>query len=437
MIIIFILILILSTIGEYLPLPGFQTNQLFILVLVPIVIFKIKKRISYYPHNVVLVILLFLWFYITLQGLLSTYDINAFLRTMREYSISFIFILMVICLKVDEYRTILKKFTSFCNVFFMFEYILGTSNVGHIYNTFFHQPYADIRNMANFLSPNSYGAVIAFLIISNIYLYCHYKNKMNLLFSLLLIFPLVTTVSRSSLIVLILGLLVFVFIKFKIAVKFAILIAVLWLSLISVSDRIVVWLSQYSDSYFARRIVLYFQSDSVFGNRIYEYEIIFNLYKSNWFTGLGFGNITGKNQLYSGMTSMHNEYLRFFIEAGIVGGALFMIIIVFLIYAAIKLVLSREYDRNIKALFASFTIMFLVSQLQYNYFNAPREGILLIFFGFSALTVFTKTKINVNKSNTTPLLYVRAGVLAKQIGCVCECGMPLKENFDCKDCGRS
>ncbi|MDQ0254472.1 UDP-2-acetamido-3-amino-2,3-dideoxy-glucuronate N-acetyltransferase [Evansella vedderi] len=30
-----------------------------------------------------------------------------------------------------------------------------------------------------------------------------------------------------------------------------------------------------------------------------------------------------------------------------------------------------------------------------------------------------------------------AGVPAKQIGWVCECGIPLKENYDCKECGRS
>lgn len=29
-----------------------------------------------------------------------------------------------------------------------------------------------------------------------------------------------------------------------------------------------------------------------------------------------------------------------------------------------------------------------------------------------------------------------AGVPAKQIGWICECGMPLKEGFKCKDCGR-
>ncbi|MBM7095682.1 N-acetyltransferase [Bacillus sp. H-16] len=30
-----------------------------------------------------------------------------------------------------------------------------------------------------------------------------------------------------------------------------------------------------------------------------------------------------------------------------------------------------------------------------------------------------------------------AGVPAKQIGWVCECGVPVKNNYDCKDCGRS
>jgi UDP-2-acetamido-3-amino-2,3-dideoxy-glucuronate N-acetyltransferase len=35
-----------------------------------------------------------------------------------------------------------------------------------------------------------------------------------------------------------------------------------------------------------------------------------------------------------------------------------------------------------------------------------------------------------------PAYALMAGVPAKQIGWVCECGVPLKENFKCSECGR-
>lgn len=36
-----------------------------------------------------------------------------------------------------------------------------------------------------------------------------------------------------------------------------------------------------------------------------------------------------------------------------------------------------------------------------------------------------------------PNYALMAGIPAKQVGWVCECGLPLKESYDCKECGRS
>ncbi|MYL56024.1 N-acetyltransferase [Virgibacillus halodenitrificans] len=36
-----------------------------------------------------------------------------------------------------------------------------------------------------------------------------------------------------------------------------------------------------------------------------------------------------------------------------------------------------------------------------------------------------------------PSYALMAGVPAKQIGWVCECGLPLEDDYDCKECGRS
>jgi len=39
-------------------------------------------------------------------------------------------------------------------------------------------------------------------------------------------------------------------------------------------------------------------------------------------------------------------------------------------------------------------------------------------------------------TKNVPAYALMAGVPAKQIGWVCECGVPLKENFKCSECGR-
>lgn len=370
------------------PLPLMEINQLVIIILIPIIIIKAKGRNAYFPNNLMFLIVIFLWVYIILQGTLMAYSYIDLVKVMKNYSLSFIFIMMVISLNWDEYKIILSRYTIFCNLFFTFEFLLGYFKLNTIYNLFFIPPYDQLRHMANFLSPNSYGILLTLLIISNIYLFFQNKKVTNIIFSIVLILPIISTVSKSTIILLLIGIVTFLFVKFKIAMKFVI-ITCLFVGLYYImSDKILILLSKYASSYFVRRFILYFESGNLFGDRANEYNTIFNLYKDSWFTGLGFGNISGNNQLYSGMDSMHNEYLRFFIEGGIVGGILFSIIIVLLVYLIIKIISNRKIDSNDKALAVTFTIMFLIAEMQYNFFNAHREGIILIFFGFISIVLF-------------------------------------------------
>jgi O-antigen ligase len=100
--------------------------------------------------------------------------------------------------------------------------------------------------------------------------------------------------------------------------------------------------------------------------------------------GLGFGNISGDNVLYQGMSSMHNEYLRFFVEGGIIGGILFTFIVGLLILSIIRIYLINPMHADI-GLPISLVLMFLASELQYNFLNAPREGIILAFFSCASV----------------------------------------------------
>jgi len=398
MINIFSIILALSTVGEFIPIPGIEINQFVILIIFPLFYIKIKDRYGCHPKNIIVLIVFILYGYILLQGSIMTYDLVEFIKTIKNYTISFMFILMVISLNSSEYKTILKKYINFCSIFFIFEFFLGYFNFTSIYNMLFIQPYADIRHMGNFLSPNSYGIIIAFIMIGNLYLYVQQKQKVNMLFLIGLSLPMLTTVSRSAVIILLIGVIIFIFIKFRIGTKIIIILTTFISLLYILSDKFVMWLYKYYSSYYARRFILYLESGNLYGDRSNEYKTIFKLYKTSWFTGLGFGNITGNNELYQGMSSMHNEYYRFFIEGGIIGGLLFLVIVIILLYSIIKLYKIKNVDKNTKALFITYTIMFLIAELQYNFFDAHREGILLIFFGFSVITIFSKGK-NLNDNN--------------------------------------
>lgn len=397
-------ILLLSTIGEFIPIPGIEINQLFILAFAPIYFLKAKKRYKNYPFNIIIIILVFLYIYIFLQGAALAIEFIEFIKTTKNYAVAFIFISMIIVLDINEYRSILKKYVNFCNIFFLVEYMLSYFNLDDIYNLLFNPPYGNIRNVANFLSPNSYGIVLAFLIVGNLYLYFSERKKYYLAFASLLVFPLLTTASRSGLIVLAIGIFIYILIRFKLPTKVLTIFLAIFGLYSFFSDRLLDFLYQYTSSYFVRRFILYLESGNLFGDRMNEYNSIFDAYRDSWFAGLGFGNITGNNVIYQGMSSMHNEYFRFFIEGGVVGGLLFSLLVSVLIYAMVRVFKSKNINRDIKALLISYSVMFLIAEMQYNFFDAHREGIILIFCGFSSIMYFSKVNIRVNNQVTNELI---------------------------------
>lgn len=398
-------ILILSTIGEFIPIPGIEINQLAILYLAPFFFLRAKKRYRYYPFNIIIMILAFLYVYIFLQGAALAFDLVEFIKTAKNYAVAFIFISMVIVLDIDEFRVILKRFVRFSSMFFLVEYTLGYFNLDGVYNLLFNPPFASIRNVANFLSPNSYGIVLAILIVGNLYLFFTESKKYYFVFAMLLVLPLLTTASRSGLLILLSGIFIYAFIRFRLPIKIIAIFTVIFGVNSFFSERLLSLLYQHTSSYFVRRFILYLESGNLLGDRMNEYNLIFDAYRDSWFAGLGFGNITGSNEIYTGMSSMHNEYFRFFIEGGVVGGILFVLLISILIYAMVRVIKSENVDRDTRALLATYSAMFLIAELQYNFFDAHREGIILIFIGFSSIMYFSGKFRSVNKKpNNAPLI---------------------------------
>ncbi|WP_165442844.1 O-antigen ligase family protein [Senegalia massiliensis] len=392
----------MSTIGEFIPIPGIEINQLLILCMAPFYFLKAKKRYRYYPFNLIVMVLVFLYVYIFFQGATLAFDFIEFIKTAKNYAVAFIFISMVIVLDIDEFRLILRRYVNFSSVFFLIEYTLGYFNIDGIYNLLFNPPFANIRNVANFLSPNSYGIILSILIVGNLYLFFNESKKYYFVFAMLLVLPLLTTASRSGLIILVSGIFIYVFIRFRLPIKILAILTVIFGVYSFFSERLLSFLYQHTSSYFVRRFILYLESGNLFGDRMNEYNLIFNAYSDSWFVGLGFGNITGSNEIYTGMSSMHNEYFRFFIEAGIVGGILFFLLISILLYAMVKVIKSKNVDRDTKALFVTYSAMFLIAEMQYNFFDAHREGIILIFIGFSSIMYFSRKFKDVHKKVNNP-----------------------------------
>lgn len=385
----FLVILILSTIGEFLPIPILEINQLSILLMIPYVYRNGYKKSSNNKLRKNLVIMTsVLFIYIAIQGLFMTYDFDIYMKTMKNYMISFIFIIMTISLNFKDYMEILKKYCIFGSIFFFIEYVLNAFKFTAIYNILFQPPFQGVRTMANFLSPNSYGTILSLLIILNLYLFIKERKKFNLIFSIGLIMPLISTASKSGLIILVVGIISFMFFNFNLKMKLVTFITTILGLFYVMSDYFIALLYKFNSIYFVTRIRKYLEAGSVLGGRGVEYGKIFKVYKDSWITGLGFGNVGSGSHFYIAMSSLHNEYLRFFIEGGIVGGILFTCIIGILIFAAVKLFLNKDILKLEKALIISFLLMFLMAEFQYNFFNAPRESIVLIFFAFGVINCY-------------------------------------------------
>lgn len=380
-----ILIVFFSTIKEIINIPFIELNQAALIAVLLLLVADKRTNGSSNFHIIltpIITVILVLICYMILQGILLSLNYRDSFRMLKNYVLGLLFIITIISMDHENYVKIVDKAIKCMTVVFAieyFSYILAPL----LYNTLFYIPYQNVRHVASFLSPNSYAIILAFLITYHANKFFVNGKIVNALIGVFLFLPLVSTYSKSGMIIALAGILLSMWFSKKYRL-FVIIIGILGIGLIF-SGLLVDILECFPDSYYARRFLLYFEEGSLGGPRTEGYRQIFDIFRENWFVGVGFGNITGNNEIYQGFSSPHNEYLRFLAEGGIIGGVLFFAIIIAILKKIAKVYFVNNNRDNI--IFVIWGILFLLSEIFYNYLNAPREGILLIFMGMGVLNI--------------------------------------------------
>ena len=387
---VLLLTIFLSSIKEIINIPLIALNQIFLILFLLLLIYSKKKReIKNFQITFTQLTIILLISYIVIQGIFLSISYTDFLRMIKNYVLGLLLIMAMLSLDYTDYISIVKKAIRGMTIVFIMEYIICIF-MPSAYNLIFYEPYANIRHVASFLSPNSYAIVLAFLITYHINDFILKRKKISGLLGLFLFLPLISTYSKSGMLIALAGILLSMWLSGNKLYKLIVAFFVVILGGLIVSEEIVNILEQFPDSYFARRFLLYFEDGTLGGERGEDYIEIFNIFKENWLVGGGFGNITGNNEIYQGFSSAHNEYLRFLSEGGIIGGMLFFSIIFALLKKIIRVFKYKDRENYIFAIWGG---LFLMSEMFYNYLNAPREGILLIFMGFGVFTIKNRKEV--------------------------------------------
>ena len=387
-----VITLVFSGIGEFFNIPFLEINQFFLVLVILICLIRIKTN----PSNYVVVdsiqmVVIALVIYLILQGFILTSNYMEYMRFAKNYILAFSFILIIMTLEYSEYLRILKVIVYFLTVLFFLEYILWQASP-FLYGYMFAPLYDGIRHMANFLSPNSYAIVLAFLITYYVNRFVQAHKFINIIVGIGLCLPLATTYSKSGLIVCVVGVFFCLWFSENKFYKGIAIIGVIIFSWLLFSNLLITFLELFPDSYYARRLVLYLESETLGGERADTYLQMIHIFQDNWIGGVGFGNLTESNEHIIGFSSPHNEYLRFFAEGGIVGGILFSL---FIASIAIQTLKWRKSSDRILIIWG---ILFIIAEIFYNYLNAPREGLILIFFGCGCLLINNEQKFMNHKN---------------------------------------
>lgn len=391
---VLLLAIFLSSIKEIINIPLIELNQIFLIFFLLLFInSKKKKEIKNFQITFAQLTIILLISYIVIQGIFLSINYTNFFRMIKNYVLGLLFIMAMLSLDYMDYISIVEKAIRGMTIVFIMEYIIYIF-MTPVYNILFYAPYENIRHVASFLSPNSYAIVLAFLITYYINDFILKRKKISILLGIFLFLPLISTYSKSGMLIALGGIVLSMWLSGNKLYKLIVVFFVVVLGGLIVSGAIVNILEQFPDSYFARRFLLYFEEGTLGGERGEDYIEIFNIFRENWLVGVGFGNITGNNEIYQGFSSAHNEYLRFLSEGGIIGGILFFSITFALLKKVIRVFVCRNRKNYI---FAIWGILFLMSEMFYNYLNAPREEIILIFMGFGVFTI--------KNPKRTPVLY--------------------------------
>ena len=383
----------LSFIKEIINIPLIEINQLMFLIAAIYCLsqygqsFKLRKN----SINIIAIIMLFV---LVIQGGFLTQNIKNFANVYVDYF--FCLSVFIICsqLKESEYNQLLRKICFSGTIIALLECILWRCN-SRIYDLLFYRPFEELRNVASFLSPNSYAIIIAFLMLYHFHYFLNYhKVRYAMCFALLLL-PLFTTYSKSGIFILALGIICELFL-YNIFTRYVSIVVVLTSLYLVYTNKIVyiLQLCNLNNNYYARRFIAYFESGNIFSGREAGYENLLNIIKNNFFIGVGFSNLTNNSELFLDFSTPHNEYLRFWAEIGIIGLILIGVFVIVSIIYIIRIYKLKTIYSNNWSLCITFAVMFLAAQLFYNYWGTPREGMLLSFFASGIFFRYSNKALN-------------------------------------------
>jgi hypothetical protein len=274
-----------------------------------------------------IVILLLLWSFSTLLAVFINHEPESSVMSILQFYRRFVALLIVPLYVVYlngnfNLNNIIKQLSiySICIGFFgilinfspVFRelYMAYISNSGQTFSGLLY------RNMGFIGEPNYFATLLSLIVLANIYI-ATYRNKA--IYIILLFIVLITTFSKSVLASLIIVLLLMSTNKKNFPKVL----------LIIIMSILLIVMMYYSNPYFSN----YFGRDALdsLNNRIdFIWEHAIDIYSSNelnYFFGLGAKGLKS----YYNVEGVHNNFLAFLIDFGLMGGGLSIILLVFLI----------------------------------------------------------------------------------------------------------
>ncbi len=182
--------------------------------------------------------------------------------------------------------------------------------------------------------PITYGAMLAIIIVSNIYLLISNRyKKQNIFFIIsfliLMIINLIFTNSRSPILFLLVAALGLFSFRKKIFAKFII-------PFIIIFSLFFYFFSGYVSSYYQNfeSLMNINNSNTVGGSdlfmRLEQFQLTFELFKQRIFFGLGIGSFNPTAEVYTGLLGGESVWIQTLLERGIWGGISYLVLLVFL-----------------------------------------------------------------------------------------------------------
>ena len=367
---------------------------------------KFDKRIITHPMTVIILLL------ITSMILSTVTSQNPIIALKRTTSQAIFFI-------VFYFFTIqfLKKERQIKKVYFL--YVLGII-FPIFYAAVFHSQYGFIQP-ASVYAPlpfydehTIYGACLAFVIPFIVLLIFNKKEKHKIVLTLLLVIFLLAlflSYSRAAWISIVITFLFFVFTKLKLKfhhflVIVTLIVGIVYFNFNSIYGTLKENSLKYGDNFSTHIVsVTNLQNDASNMERINRWVCAVRMFEEKPILGLGPGTYQfnyGKYQTNEFTTRIsthmgdkgnaHSEYFTYLSETGIVGFLIFLILILYSIYLAVKLLYSR-LDKSTKLLVYA-SILGLITFYIHGLFNSFSDSQKLAILFISSLAVLVRIDLN-------------------------------------------